>query len=113
METIEVRRRVAIWTVVGVCGLSAAIGSGVALLARTGPEGPRGERGPAGPRGPQGTVDTGAIEGEIEALRSETDLSGLEEGVAADEERIEALEDDLRGAERTTSELCSAIELLC
>ncbi|MFI5028835.1 MAG: hypothetical protein ACHQCF_07645 [Solirubrobacterales bacterium] len=113
METIEVRRRVAIWVIVGVCGLSAAIGSGVALLARTGPAGTRGEQGPAGPRGPKGTVDTGAIEGEIEALRGETNTVELEEDVLENEGRVEELEHRLHSAERTTSELCGAIEFFC
>jgi hypothetical protein len=39
---------------VGVCILSAGIGSGLALLAQTGPAGPAGKRGPAGPEGPEG-----------------------------------------------------------
>jgi hypothetical protein len=38
----------------GVCVLSAGIGSGLALLAQTGPSGPAGKRGPAGPEGPKG-----------------------------------------------------------
>ena len=63
MQTIEVSRRLAIWTLVGVCALSAGIGASIMLLAETGPagkEGAPGERGPTGARGPQGP------EGEIE-----------------------------------------------
>jgi hypothetical protein len=96
-----------------VCVLSAAIGSAIGLIAQTGPTGPRGGRGPVGPRGPAGRVDTGAIEAEIEALRSELDSGALEEAVAEDEERIEELEEGLRGVEGTTSELCGAIEFPC
>ena len=51
METIEVRRRYAIWAIVGVCVLSAAIGAAHRPDRRDGTGGPRGERGPAGPRG--------------------------------------------------------------
>ena len=36
MQTIEVSRRLAIWALVGVCALSAAIGSSITLLAETG-----------------------------------------------------------------------------
>ena len=111
MEKLELSRRQAIWGIVGVCVLSAAIGSGISLIAQTGPTGPRGERGPAGPRGPQGRVNTAAIEAEIEAVRSESDVSGLEDQVAENEERIEELEDALRGAERL--EECEEGEFFC
>ena len=39
--------------IVGVCVLSAAIGSGLALLAQTGPSGPAGKQGARGPAGPE------------------------------------------------------------
>src|SRR4051812_40788277 len=111
MEKIELSRRNAIWAIVGVCVLSAAIGSGISLIAQTGPSGPRGEPGPAGPRGPRGKVDTGRIEAEIEAVRSESDVSGLADQVAENEERIEELEDELRGARRF--EECEEGEFFC
>lgn len=111
MEKLELSRRQAIWAIVGVCVLSAAIGSGISLIAQTGPSGPRGERGPAGPRGPQGKVNTAAIEAEIEAVRREADVSGLEDQVAENEERIEELEDALRSAERF--EECEEDEFFC
>ena len=51
MQTIEVSRRLAIWAIVGVCALSAAIGAGIALLAETGPGRPEGRaRGRRGAR---------------------------------------------------------------
>ena len=53
MQTLEVSRRLAIWTIVGVCALSAAIGSSITLLAETGPPGKEGETGTRGPRGPK------------------------------------------------------------
>ena len=48
MQTLEVSRRLAIWTIVGVCALSAAIGSSITLLAETGPPGKQGEAGREG-----------------------------------------------------------------
>ncbi len=85
MQTIEVSRRLAIWTIVGVCVLSAAIGSSIALLAETGPRGKQGARGAAGPRGqqgPEGTVeppDYEYVEAEIEDLvRKLGDVGALE-----------------------------------
>jgi hypothetical protein len=102
----EITRRFFVIAIVAVCVLSAAIGSAIALLAQTGPSGPRGDRGPAGPRGPEGKVDTGAIEAEIETLRSESDIGGLEEQVGENEERIEELEGALRGFENGGVELC-------
>ncbi len=113
MKKIEVPRRYAIWAILGVCVLSAAIGAGVALLARTGPSGPRGARGPHGARGPVGRVDTAALQAEIETLREESASGELEEVVHENEERIEELEEDLSNAERTTSELCGAVEFVC
>jgi hypothetical protein len=103
---IAITRRFFIVAMVAVCVLSAAIGSGISLIAQTGPAGPRGEPGPAGPRGPEGEVDTGAIEAEIETLRGEADVTGLEEQVEENEERIEELEGALHGFEHGGVELC-------
>jgi hypothetical protein len=56
--------------VLGVCVLSAAIGSGLALLAQTGPSGARGAQGPPGPTGEQGPEGpSGAAE--VEGLEAE------------------------------------------
>src|SRR5215204_3341407 len=110
MQRFEVSRRLAIWTLVGVCGLSAAIGASVMLLAETGPpgmEGSPGEQGPTGARGPQGPEgeiegpDFGFLEGEIEDLAAE--LGDL----AATEGRVEELEEDLADVEGVLEELCS------
>jgi hypothetical protein len=101
-----ITRRFFIIAIVAVCILSAAIGSAIGLIAQTGPAGPRGERGRSGPRGPEGKSDSGAIEAEIEALRREADVSGLEEQVAENEERIEELEGALRGFKHGGVELC-------
>ena len=109
MQTIEVSRRLAIWTLVGVCALSAAIGASIMLLAETGPpgkEGAPGERGPTGPRGPQGPEgeiegpDFGFLEGEIEDLAAELGDLGATEG------RVGELEDDLAQVEGVLEELC-------
>ena len=107
MQTIEVSRRLAIWTIVGVCALSAAIGASIALIAETGPAGPRGERGAAGPRGaegPEGSVeefDYGFLESEIEDLARELGDFG------ATESRVEELEGDLVEVEEVVEELCA------
>src|SRR3954453_7613648 len=100
MQTLEVSRRLAIWTLVGVCALSAAIGSSITLLAETGPPGKEGERGPPGPRGPEGAEGTveqpdfGFLEGEIENLAAELGDLGATEG------RVEELEEDLTDVEK-------------
>jgi hypothetical protein len=107
MQTIEVSRRLAIWTIVGVCALSAAIGSSITLLAETGPAGRQGERGPAGPRGPEGpegsveAFDYGFLESEIEDLARELGDFG------ATESRVEELEEDLTDVEEVVEELCA------
>lgn len=86
--------------VVGVCILSAAIGSGLALLAETGPAGARGEQGPAGPRGPQGpegpsgAAEVEGLEAEVEELRGQVEEGG---DVGELESRLQALEDEVSG----------------
>jgi hypothetical protein len=114
--------------VIGVCVLSAAIGSGLALLAQTGPEGPAGERGPRGhtgkqgPRGPAGESageELGALEGEIEELRGEIEGVREEVGEAGEgevgelEERVEALEEEVEGFNGIAQELCGQGGLIC
>jgi hypothetical protein len=113
MQTIEVSRRLAIWAIVGVCVLSAAIGAGIALLAETGPTGPQGKQGrpgERGPRGPEGSVeapDLGALEAEIEELRSElTDVGDLES-------RVDGIDSDLTETEETVSEICLEAGSFC
>jgi hypothetical protein len=99
--------------VVGVCILSAAIGSGLALLAQTGPSGatgprgPAGKPGPAGPEGPSGSAEVGALEEEVEELR------GRVEGAEELEARIEDLEGEIGGLSGGASELCEELELPC
>jgi hypothetical protein len=113
MQTIEVPRRYAIWMVVGTCILSAAIGSGITLLAQSGPTGPQGEQGPAGPRGPEGpegfveTEDLGFLESEVEELAGELGDAGELES------RINDLEFDLSRTESSVSDLCFELDLFC
>ncbi len=113
MQTIEVSRRLAIWTVVGVCVLSAAVGASIALVAETGPAGGRGERGATGPRGlrgPEATVeapDYGFIESEVEDLARELGDINATEG------RLDELEKDLSDTEETVGELCLELEVFC
>jgi hypothetical protein len=102
---IAITRRFFVVAVIAVCVLSAAIGSAISLVAQTGPAGPRGKPGPAGPRGPKGKADTAAIEAQIEALRGEVDVSGLEERDDENEERIEGLEELLGEFEQGGLEL--------
>ncbi|HEX2391365.1 MAG TPA: hypothetical protein VHI77_00445 [Solirubrobacterales bacterium] len=101
---------------VGVCVLSAAIGSGLALVAQTGPAGPAGKRGPAGPQGPRGpagksaTAELGRLEAEIEELRSAA------EGSAELEERVEDLEGEIGGFEGGgigRQQLCEEFGIAC
>lgn len=109
--------------VIGVCVLSAAIGSGLALLAQTGPSGPAGKQGPRGhkgkpgPQGPAGESageELGALEGEVEELRGaveEGSESGAEVGEL--EERVEALEEEVESYSGFAEELCSEESFLC
>jgi TolA-binding protein len=111
--------------VIGVCVLSAAIGSGLALLAQTGPQGPAGKQGPRGhagkqgPKGPAGESageELGELEGEVEELRGaveeqgEADESGQVEEL---EERIESLEGELEGFSGLSKELCEEGGFIC
>jgi hypothetical protein len=115
--------------VVGVCVLSAAIGSGLALLAQTGPKGPAGERGPrghVGKQGPEGPAsesageELGALEGEVEELRGELEGVREEVGEAGEsgevgelEARIEALEEEVASFGGIAEELCGEGSLIC
>lgn len=88
---------------VGVCVLSAAIGSGLALLAQEGPQGPRGKQGKQGPRGPEGPAGESAA-GEVEALEAQVEeLRG----------RVEELESQLSGVGGSDSVLCEEFGLFC
>ena len=121
--SVSLARNQFVALVVGVCVLSAAIGSGIALLAQTGPEGPagkQGKRGPEGPRGPAGESAAGEVEpleAEIEELRGQ--LAEVEssagEGDGELEERVESLEEEVSELGRVASELCSEseFEFLC
>lgn len=99
--------------ILGVCVLSAGIGSGLALLAQEGPQGPRGKQGkqgPAGERGPAGESATA----EVEALQAE--VAELRERVAdteALEERLSELESGLSGAGGSDSVLCEELGIFC
>jgi hypothetical protein len=112
-QRFEVSRNLAIWTLIGVCALSAAIGSSITLLAETGPPGKQGERGPTGPRGPEGpegsveAPDFGFLESEVEDLAKELGDLGATEG------RLEELEEDLSDTESVVKELCFELESFC
>lgn len=110
---VSMTQRNFVLLVVGVCILSAAIGSGLALLAQTGPSGaagprgPAGKRGPAGPEGPSGAAEVGGLEEEVRELRGRVEESEELEG------RVEELEREVSGLSGPTSELCEELELPC
>lgn len=112
-------RRSVITSVIGICILSATVGSGITLLAKTGPTGPTGPRGPVGPEGRPGTSAEDAkweaeealsrvdeLEGQLSDLESRLPMFG---GVAS--------EDDLRELEWSIEELestiCQGAEFVC
>ncbi len=94
---------------VGVCVLSAGIGTGVALLAETGPAGAAGKRGPPGPEGPEGpegpsgAEEIGGLEAEVEELRTKIEDAEDLEG------RLEELESAASGLDGITEELCGEV----
>ncbi len=121
---ISLPRNQFIALVVGVCVLSAAIGSGLALLAQTGPKGPAGKQGPRGhvgkkgPRGPAGESageELGELEGEVEELRGAVEEQGESSQVGELEERIESLESEVEGFSGVAKELeiCGEESFLC
>lgn len=121
--TVSLARNQFIALVIGVCVLSAAIGSGLALLAQTGPEGPAGKqgprghagkRGPAGPAGESAGEELGELEGEVEELRAGVEESGESGGEVAElEERVEALEEEVESFSGIANELCSEGSFIC
>lgn len=114
---ITLPRNQLIALVVGVCVLSAAIGSGLALLAQTGPSGPAGKQGPRGPAGPEGAegpsgaAEIGGLEAEVEELR------GQVEGAEETQGRLEELEEEVGnlsgGLPGSRSELCEEFGVEC
>jgi hypothetical protein len=120
--TISLPRNQFIALVIGVCVLSAAIGSGLALLAQTGPAGPAGKQGPRGHAGKQGPAgpagesageELGALEGEVEELHEEIEEGGAGEEVGELEERVEALEEEVEGFSGIAKELCGEGSFIC
>jgi hypothetical protein len=126
--TISLPRNQFIALVIGVCVLAAAIGSGLALLAQTGPKGPAGKQGPrghvgkqgpAGPAGESAGEELGALEGEVEELRGE--IEGVREEVGESgggevgelESRVEALEEEVESFGGITEELCGEGRFIC
>src|ERR1700759_4495116 len=99
--SISLPRNQFIALVIGVCVLAAAIGSGLALLAQTGPKGPAGKPGPRGHVGKRESAgeELGSLEGEVEELRGELEGVREEAGESGEvgelEERVESLEEEL------------------
>jgi hypothetical protein len=128
--SISLPRNQFIALVIGVCVLSAAIGSGLALLAQTGPKGPAGKRGPqghVGKRGPEGPAgesageELGSLEGALEEVRGElgevreeAESAGESGGDVGElESRIEALEEETSGLSGIAEELCTEESFIC
>jgi hypothetical protein len=120
---ISLPRNQFIALVIAVCVLSAALGSGLALLAQTGPKGPagakgprghKGKQGPAGPAGESAGEELGALEGEVEELRAAVE-EGSESGgeVVELEERVEVLEEEVESYAGLAQELCGEESLIC
>jgi len=120
---ISLPRNQFIALVIGVCVLSAAIGSGLALLAQTGPKGPAGERGPRGHKGKQGPAgpagesageELGALEGEVEELRGAVEEGSESSGEVGElEERVEVLEEEVESYAEIAGELCGEESFIC
>jgi len=110
---ISLQRNHFIALVVGVCILSAGIGSALALVAQEGPAGKTGKQGPAGPRGaqgpegPSGAAEVEGLEAEVEELRGQVEGSSELEG------RVESLEDEVAGLGGIDEELCEVDDLFC
>lgn len=111
---VSMTQRNLVLLLVGVCILSAGIGSGLALLAQTGPQGatgkqgPRGPQGKQGPEGPSGATEIEGLEGEVEELRGQVEASEELEG------RVEGLEEELSGGFPGSShELCEEFGVGC
>jgi hypothetical protein len=117
--SVSLPRNQFIALVLGVCVLSAAIGSGLALLAQTGPSGTPGKQGPrghAGPRGQEGQegAEGASAEAEVGALESEVEeLNGRVEESEEVGGRVEELEEEVSGISSGTERLCEEEEFLC
>lgn len=113
---VSLQRNHLVALILGVCVLSAAIGSGLALLAQTGPAGARGAQGPAGPRGaqgpegPSGAAEVEGLEAEVGELRERLEEGGGESDV---EGRLEELESEVSELGGVSSELCEEVGLFC
>lgn len=110
------RRRSVVLLVLGTCILSAAIGSGITLLAKTGPQGPPG---PPGPRGLQGSAaneyeaeravqEVQDVEATVRDLERETEELRTEEGFL--ESEIADVGSQEGDNARAIRELCFALE---
>jgi hypothetical protein len=124
--SISLPRNQFIALVIGVCVLAAAIGSGLALLAQTGPEGPAGKqgprghagkRGPAGPSGESAGEELGELESEVSKLRGEIEEVGEAASESPEvgelEERVERLEEELESFSGIAEELCGEGSFIC
>lgn len=110
---MSLSRRFLVVLLVGVCILSAGLGSGITLLAKTGPAGPAGPAGPRGLRGPAGqtesplTRQTVRFIGSIRAGLEEMHLDELKGTPPA------ALDVEVQQLQTDAGELWAALGYLC
>jgi hypothetical protein len=105
-----ISRRAFIATIVGVCILSSAVGSGITMLAKTGPEGPRGDRGPRGAEGQAAFTEARAVR-YLETGMDE--VTGWVEDAAELETRVGDMELAMFRAESSLAEVCIELSLRC
>jgi hypothetical protein len=110
-----ISRRLFVATIVGVCILSAGIGTCVtSLLAEQGPAGPQGVPGPRGFAGPPGrSADVSYEVSDLQAAVDDLDfrVSGLEDSVAYGD--IDALDSRISDLESLVDDLCYELDLYC
>ncbi len=98
-----------------ICIISAAIGSGITLLAKTGPEGPVGEQGDRGPRGPRGyaAFDEAGENAEAAVIDLEGHVNSLEGELEEARFGLDELGGQVSDNTQAVSEVCSALNLIC
>lgn len=98
-----------------ICIVGAAIGSGITLLAKTGPEGPVGEQGDRGPRGPRGyaAYDEAGENAEAAVIDLEGNVNSLEGELEEARFALEELGGQVSDNTQSVSEICSELDLFC
>lgn len=95
-----------------VCVVSAAVGAGITLLAKRGPEGPVGATGAMGPEGPPGEEETGQYALE-KAEGTESQAFELEARIDELERESTSLRDGIETAAQEASDANDYAESVC